>query len=103
MKESCLRRGLASLLWLTLFAPSLLAQSRLVEEIEIRGYRSVSIEEIRKHIKTTVGDEFDPEQLRRDLESIMSIEKFDKLKSSVVTDRGPRGQVKVIFKLVEHQ
>jgi outer membrane protein assembly factor BamA len=83
--------------------PVLVAQAAIVEDIEIRGNRTVSIEEIRKHIETRVGEKLNPDRVKKDLEAVMSIGKFDKLKSYVVTEKGPRDGVVVIFKLVELQ
>lgn len=101
MFDSQPTRLLALTLCIIVANPALIAQNPIVEDVEIRGYRTVSIQEIRKHIKTLVGEKFDPEQVRRDLESVMSIGKFDKARSTVVADKGPRDGVVVIFKLIE--
>jgi outer membrane protein assembly factor BamA len=75
--------------------------SDLVEDIEIRGYRTAPIEEIKKRIKTQPGDEYKQEQAQQDFQSILDMKAFDALKSKLVVEPGPRGGVIVIFDLKE--
>lgn len=103
MRDSHPTRLLALILGIIVVTPSVIAQNPIVEDVEIRGNRTVTTQEILKQIKTSPGERFDPEQVRKDLESVMSIGKFDKAKSTVVTEKGPRDGVVVIFKLVELQ
>jgi hypothetical protein len=78
-----------------------LVWSDLVEDIEIRGYRTAPIEEIKKRIKTQPGDEYKQEQAQQDFQSILDMKAFDALKSKLVVEPGPRGGVIVIFDLKE--
>lgn len=80
---------------------SAMAQQKLVEDVEIRGYRTVPVEEIWKRIKTRPGDEYKLERAQQDLQSVLDIKAFDALKSKLVVEVGPRGGVIVTFDLKE--
>src|SRR6476660_2889554 len=54
------------------------SQSEVVEELEIRGNRTVSRDAILKHIKTKAGEPFSRKQADEDLESVLKIGVFDK-------------------------
>lgn len=77
------------------------AQRKLVEDVEIRGYRTVPVEEIRKRIKTQPGDEYKPKQAQRDFKSVLEMKDFDASKSKLIVELGPRGGIIVIFDLKE--
>lgn len=77
------------------------AQSILVEDVELRGYRSITAEELRKHIKTTPGEKYDEAQVKRDFQQILALGIFDRAKSKFVIEEGPRGGMVVIFDLKE--
>jgi outer membrane protein assembly factor BamA len=78
-----------------------IAQSKLVEDVEIRGYRTVSVEEIKKRLHTEPGKPFSAKRSTRDFERLMKMGVFDKLKSKLVIEDGPRGGKIVIFVLEE--
>ncbi|MFN0109689.1 MAG: hypothetical protein ACKVZH_12620, partial [Blastocatellia bacterium] len=42
-----------------LLALPIMAQAKFVEDVEIRGYRKVALEEIKKRIRTEPGKNFD--------------------------------------------
>jgi outer membrane protein assembly factor BamA len=77
------------------------AQNRLVEEVELRGYQSVSREELLQKIKTKPGELYVAEQVKQDLSALLATGLFDKLRSKVVINTGPRGGVVVTFDLKE--
>jgi surface antigen-like variable number repeat protein len=72
-----------------------------VEDIEIRGYSLISRDAIFSHIKTRPGDQYDPEQIKRDFESVMQMKFFDPVKSNMVEKDGPRGGKILVFILTE--
>lgn len=76
-------------------------QSGVVEELEIRGNRTVSRDEILKHIKTTVGEPFSRKQADEDMENVLKIGVFDKAASRLVIESGLRGGVALRFILKE--
>ena len=82
-------------------AASTVAQENLVEDVEIRGYKSVSKEQILEKIKTRPGQRFNAEQVKEDLQRVMEIGVFDKLSCRVLADKGSRGGVVVVFILKE--
>ena len=88
---------------LTLIASLALAQNRPVEEVEIRGYRTVTREEITKRIETTPGKPLSLRRAQRDFERLVKMGVFDELKSKLVVEDGPRGGKVVIFILEENQ
>ena len=73
----------------------------VIEDIEIRGYRTVTSEEIRKNIQSKPGDPYDPEQVKRDFEKVLDMGIFDKAECKLKTEKGVRGGVIVIFLLKE--
>lgn len=93
--------GLLALMFVGCLLTTTQAQGRLVEDVELRGYRSVTAEELRKHIKTKPGEKYDAAQVKRDFAQLLALEIFDKLQSKVVTQTGPRGGAVVIFDLQE--
>jgi outer membrane protein assembly factor BamA len=80
-----------------------MAQSKLVEGVEIRGYRTVTREDIMKRIETAPGKPFSLRRAQRDFERLMKMGVFDELKSKLVIEDGPRGGKVVIFDLEENQ
>jgi Surface antigen variable number repeat len=79
------------------------AQQKLVEDLELRGHRSVSSKEIMKHIKTRPGDVYNEEQVKKDFQSVLDMGIFDPLNCKTVVSDGPRGGVIVIFELKEKE
>jgi outer membrane protein insertion porin family len=86
------------------FLPRILAQqpqARLVENIDITGNRRLRREDILYYIQTRPGDPFNPDQITRDLQTILSVGFFDKVGTRVTTEDAPRGGVNVIFAVKE--
>jgi outer membrane protein assembly factor BamA len=83
---------------LTAFAK---VQDKLVEEVELRGYRSVAKEDLLQKIRTKPGERYDADQVKQDYEQVLAMGVFDKLHSKVVINEGPRGGTVVIFDLKE--
>jgi outer membrane protein insertion porin family len=93
---------LLSLTGISSFGQQPAGQDRPVEEIEIRGNRRIPKESILYYIQTKVGDRFNPELARRDLEAIVTQGWFDPLQTKILTDDGPRGGVVLIFQVREY-
>src|SRR5947208_5162665 len=76
-------------------------QARLVEGVDIIGNRRLRKEDIIYYIQTRPGDPYNPVQVVRDLQAILSLGFFDKVGTRVTTEDGPRGGVRVIFEVKE--
>ncbi len=77
------------------------AKGKLVEDLELRGYRQVQKEEILKLIKTRPGNAYDDRIANADLARLIGTGWFDSEKSLVQTEKGPRGGILVRFLLTE--
>ncbi len=77
------------------------AVGRLVEDLDIIGYRRFSAEQIRSWIKTRPGDPYNFDQITRDFNAVLATGYFDKLRSRVTTEDGVRGGIGVMFFVVE--
>lgn len=78
------------------------SQTRYVEDLEIRGYKGVSRDEILGRIKTRSGEAFSPEQAYQDFQRILDMRRFEKPQSQLILQEGLRGGVVVIFSLKEN-
>ena len=76
--------------------------ARLVEELDVIGYRRLGKEEILNWIHTRPGDDYSPDQIQSDFNAIMATGNFDMLYSRVSTEDGVRGGVVVKFLVVEN-
>lgn len=76
-------------------------QQQLVEAVDIQGNRRLRDDDLLFHIQTRPGDPFDPRQLERDLQALLSLNFFDKTATRVLTEPGARGGVNVIFEVRE--
>src|ERR1044072_2819364 len=76
-------------------------QQRLVEEVDIIGNRRLRKEDILYYIQTRPGDPYSPEQVNRDLQTILSLNFFDKVGTRVTQEDAPRGGIRVIFEVKE--
>src|SRR5215472_5496307 len=76
-------------------------QQRLVEDVDITGNRRLRKEDILYYIQTRPGDPYNPEQVNRDLQAILSLGFFDKVGTRVTQEDAPRGGVRVIFEVKE--
>ena len=74
---------------------------RLVERIEVMGFRRFTSKQILSWIQTRAGDPFNEAQVKHDFEEVLATRYFDKLSSRVFTEDGVRGGVNVYFELVE--
>ncbi|HVF56546.1 MAG TPA: outer membrane protein assembly factor BamA [Pyrinomonadaceae bacterium] len=81
--------------------PTQASPQGLVEDVLIENNRRLRDEDILYHIQTRPGDTFNEAQVRRDLQALLNLPFFDKTKTSVATDTGPRGGVRVIFTVTE--
>jgi hypothetical protein len=73
----------------------------MVEDLEIRGHRTVSRDVIMKRIKTRPGMQFSRRQADTDLANVLKIGVFDKEESKLFIETGAKGGVVVIFALKE--
>src|SRR4051812_45608986 len=76
-------------------------QQRLVEDVDIIGNRRLRKEDILYYIQTRAGDPYSPEAVNRDLQTILSLNFFDKVGTRVTEEPGPRGGVNVVFEVKE--
>ena len=76
-------------------------QQRLVEEVDIIGNRRLRKEDILYWIQTRPGDPYNPDSVNRDLQTILSLNFFDKVGTRVTKEDGPRGGIRVIFEVKE--
>src|SRR5437773_3116834 len=72
-------------------------QQRLVENVDIIGNRRLRKEDIIYYIQTRAGEPYNPAQVERDLQAILSLGFFDKVDTRVTIEDGPRGGVNVTF------
>src|SRR5262249_23467842 len=86
---------------LSLIATQAAAQSKMVEGIGLRGYRTVSREELLKRIRNELGKPFSERRAQGDFERLMKMGVFDELKSKLFVEDGSRGGKVVIFFLHE--
>lgn len=73
----------------------------LVETVIIEGNRRLTDEEIYSYIKTRPGEVYDPQQVRRDLQTLLDLGVFDKAKTYVNIRAGVRGGRVVSFTVFE--
>jgi outer membrane protein insertion porin family len=76
-------------------------QQRLVEDVDIIGNRRLRKEDILYYIQTRPGDPYNPDQVARDLQTVLSLGFFDKVGTRVTTEDAPRGGIKVLFEVKE--
>jgi outer membrane protein insertion porin family len=76
-------------------------QQRLVEEVDVQGNRRLRKEDLIYYIQTRPGDPYNPAQVERDLQTLLSLNFFDKVESRVAIDDAPRGGVRVTFYVKE--
>lgn len=76
-------------------------QQRLVEDVDIQGNRRLRDEDLLYYVTTHKGDVYNPAQVSRDMQTLLSLGFFDKTKSRVLIQEGARGGVIVIFEVSE--
>src|SRR5881394_3509245 len=76
-------------------------QPRLVEEVDIIGNRRLRKEDILYYIQTRPGDPYNPDSVNRDLQTILSLNFFDKVGTRVTKEDAPRGGIRIIFEVKE--
>src|SRR6266699_633351 len=74
---------------------------RTVEDVQVINNRRLRKEDILYYVQTRPGDPYNEQQIQRDLQAILQLGFFDKVKSRVYTEDGPRGGVVVIFEVSE--
>ena len=77
------------------------AQQVLVESVDISGNRRYRDDDLIYYIKTRQGDVYNQAQVENDLQQLLSLNFFDKVKTRVFTEPGVRGGVNVIFEVEE--
>ena len=76
-------------------------QQQLVESISFQGNRRLNSDTLLYYIQTRTGDQFNQAQIERDLQSLLTLNLFDKAATRVLTTEGVRGGVNVIFEVTE--
>ena len=74
---------------------------RIVENVDVIGNRRLRKDDIIYYIQTRPGDTYNPDQVARDLQTILSLGFFDKVGTRVTEEVGPRGGVNITFIVVE--
>jgi len=74
---------------------------QLVESVDITGNRRLRKDDILYYIQTRPGDVYSEEQVQRDYQTLLSLTFFDKTRTRVLTETGPRGGKVVIFEVAE--
>lgn len=74
---------------------------RLVENVDIVGNRRLRKDDILYYVQTRPGDPYTPQQVERDLQTILQLGFFDKTATRVLLEEGARGGVNVIFEVRE--
>jgi outer membrane protein insertion porin family len=76
-------------------------QQRLVESVDIQGNRRNRKEDLLYYVQTKQGDTYSPEQVQRDLQTLLALGFFDKSNARVETTEGDRGGINVTFYVTE--
>ncbi len=76
-------------------------QQRLVEDVDIIGNRRLRKDDILYYIQTRPGDPYNPAQVERDLQALLSLPFFDRVGTRVTIEDAPRGGVRVVFEVKE--
>ncbi len=77
-----------------------LQSQQLVEDVDVLGNRRQRKEDILYFVQTRPGDPFDPQQVQRDLITLLGLPFFDKTETRVTTQLGQRGII-VVFNVTE--
>src|SRR5438105_4968858 len=81
--------------------PAYAQDTQYVEDVEIRGNRSILTDTIKLYIQTKKGDPYSEAQVQRDFQAVLAQGFFDEFESRVFTEEGPRGGKIVIFSVKE--
>ena len=76
-------------------------QPRVVEEVDVQGNRRLRKDDLIYYIQTRPGDTYNPAQVERDLQTLLSLNFFDKVETRVAIEDAPRGGVRVTFYVKE--
>src|SRR5256884_189774 len=76
-------------------------QPRVVENVDVIGNRRLRKDDIIYYIQARAGETYNPSQVERDLQTINSLNFFDKAETRVTIEDGPRGGVNVTFYVKE--
>lgn len=76
-------------------------QPRIVESVDVIGNRRLRKDDILYYVQTRQGDVYNPAQVQRDMQAILSYGFFDKVESRVTEEVGPRGGVIITFYVKE--
>src|SRR3981081_4101085 len=72
-------------------------QQRVVEEVDVQGNRRLRKDDILYWIQTRPGDNYNPDQVERDLQAINGLGFFEKTETRVTIEDAPRGGIRVTF------
>ncbi|MBL8149306.1 MAG: outer membrane protein assembly factor BamA [Blastocatellia bacterium] len=75
--------------------------NKLIENVDIRGNRSIPTDTIRLYIQTKKDDLYNEQQVQRDFQAVLAQGFFDEFESRVFAEEGPRGGVIIVFYLKE--
>jgi outer membrane protein insertion porin family len=72
-------------------------QAGVVEEVDVQGNRRLRKDDILYWIQTRPGDNYNPDQVARDLQAINNLGFFEKTETRVTVEPAPRGGLRVTF------
>lgn len=72
-------------------------QQRVVEDVDVQGNRRLRKDDILYWIQTRPGDNYNPDQVARDLQAINGLGFFEKTETRVTIEDAPRGGIRVTF------
>lgn len=72
-------------------------QVRVVEEVDVQGNRRLRKDDVLYWIQTRPGDNYNPDQVARDLQAINGLGFFEKTETRVTVEEAPRGGLRVTF------
>jgi outer membrane protein insertion porin family len=73
----------------------------LIEDIIIEGNRRIPRESVLYYMQSRAGVRYSPEQVRRDVESLLATGWFDPVQTKIITQPGERGGVVLIIRVAE--
>jgi TonB family protein len=76
---------------------------RMIECIEITGYREGLLDTIGARLKTRLGEPYNQKDIEQDWETLMEQGDFDKDASTLRIEEGERGGLNVVFQLRERR
>ena len=101
LSSLCLLLGLATSFAVPRRATAQQTQQKLVESVVVTGNRRLRQDDILYYVQSRPGDVYNPDQVERDYQTLLSLNFFDKSQTRVLKEDGPRGGINIIFEVKE--